>query len=387
MGPSDSLFVTIPLSSPSNGRRRYRDLGRYLLYFSASVVFVLVGACAVVQALGAHCGDKQPEPSTHSEEKKTESNDIVGAGDESSEQIFPIVADESSEKGIPNVAEDDFQIPFWRTSFLMAHDSATGFIQDETMRKMRQTQTVDFVGQLNCGARVLDLRLAYAAGDVLYQHAGAYFGAGFGWFSRETVKETVPAIIKWAQKNPEELVVLAISHCMRKALSIAWRKSSCLETDFTDAFVRQGARLETSCDVIRRWTYGDARKAGKMKHGGRVLVIPGEGACVEANYERNVNRADKILPYIEETMKNMKDKHMPFQVQVFNQQHLPNDVDMNLEVNKMVLNWASHTEVLKDANFIEINHICASGPTIAQSIGTQVYDDHLEKCQAACSLA
>jgi hypothetical protein len=60
--------------------------------------------------------------------------------------------------------------------FLLAHDSATGYVGNDLDRNEIKAQEKNFAGQLNCGARALDLRLGFqkSGGPLKFHHGPVY---------------------------------------------------------------------------------------------------------------------------------------------------------------------------------------------------------------------
>ena len=56
-------------------------------------------------------------------------------------------------------------------AILMSHDAATGYLQrDHVVADWAITQSIDLVGQLDCGARSFDYRPYYTNGELFAHH-------------------------------------------------------------------------------------------------------------------------------------------------------------------------------------------------------------------------
>ena len=93
-------------------------------------------------------------------------------------------------------------------NFLLAYDAATGYVGADVERNQIKAQETNFVGQLNCGARALDLRLGFqqSGGSLKFHHGPIYM-------QDQTVANTMPDVMQWAADHPTELVLLLLSHC------------------------------------------------------------------------------------------------------------------------------------------------------------------------------
>lgn len=164
-------------------------------------------------------------------------------------------------------------IKMYKTRFLLAHDSATGFMGSWDVRDAwMKTQSTVFIGQLDCGARALDLRVGFqdAGGPLKFHHGGLYMAdqtvAGeMGkslLLSLDHLSHVLPylkichircnsprymlplslslpePIKQWAASNPEELVLLLVSHCLNGS-------GDCINPDFTTPFSSSGIKFVT----------------------------------------------------------------------------------------------------------------------------------------------
>eukprot|EP01051_Picozoa_sp_SAG22_P013968 SAG22_NODE_1631_length_3936_cov_2.342716_1_plen_222_part_00 len=99
------------------------------------------------------------------------------------------------------------------TAFLMTHDSATGYLKPggTQWNRWMQTQETTLVGQLNCGARAIDLRPTWQHNRTLFMHHDFLV-------PNETLADAVGSVLRWAAERQQagrerELVLLYVSHC------------------------------------------------------------------------------------------------------------------------------------------------------------------------------
>ncbi|CAE7276544.1 ppt2-b [Symbiodinium natans] len=292
---------------------------------------------------------------------------------------------------------------FRQSPFLMTHDSATGYAGGGlNAPNMIRTQGVDFVGQLACGARAFDMRTMKKGDtfeDVSFHH-GSFSGGRmtYGWISDQTVRETIPQIINWCQQHPNELVVILLSHCyetpkattgietMKPATEI-----SCTSDEMLQVFTELGVPVESDCSTLDSMTLDEAKSHATMDTGGRLLLIPGEGYCVESNYDPGVTGQSQLADYSDRTMAAMREGSKPFQAQEFLQQSMETDgtfgnVPLSADLNAQVLAWIISTNMFQGVNFLEMNLICAYGNSISQTLGAQVTMADQQQCAAACSV-
>jgi len=293
----------------------------------------------------------------------------------------------------------------FRTSpFLMTHDSATGYIGDGDLlyRDSARTQSVNLREQLDCGARVLGLRVLVNGNDfqdIRFHHTSSIAGGyHVGWVSEDQrLSNTLPGLVEWSRAHPEELVILAVSECYTKRSrtlippfsKFDWHQIDCADARLMRAFTDLGVKAETSCHKLTKWTLLEARQAARMDGGGRMLVIPGEGKadCVASNFDPQVRASDQVRPYVERTMKAAMSQETLFQVQAL-QQQAGLVVPLNAELNRDVESWLQDVpSVFKGVNFLEINGICAHGVAISRLLGANVSREDGDMCKAHCMRA
>jgi len=287
------------------------------------------------------------------------------------------------------------EILFRNAPLLMTHDSATGYVGDlDPLKEPTKTQWLSLLGQLECGVRAFDLRLVAAYEDfrqLHYHHTGA---GGWGWKSDQMVSDTVPSLIDWSRAHPDELVVLVVSHCAATkgpvtvgALApIGWKDISCTQDDVVEAFQNLGVKVQTSCDVLNTWTLDQALEFATMDKGGKMLMIPGEGGCVEPNYNDQITSIGQVEGYVDDTMAKAPSIGRPFQVQSLIQQE-GLSVPVSAELNKDVYEWVTTSDLYDGVNFLEINLACAYATSISSALGANITSESANSCIQLCETA
>mmetsp|Transcript_102503 Transcript_102503/g.330742 ORF Transcript_102503/g.330742 Transcript_102503/m.330742 type:complete len:326 (-) Transcript_102503:63-1040(-) len=270
------------------------------------------------------------------------------------------------------------------TSLLMAHDAATGFVGELDIRRpFVQTQTVDLVQQLSCGARAMDIRIVLEHdGSLRYHH-----GRGIpSWVSDDqTLDNTLPDLTKWAAEHPSELVLFMLSHCFTRAsLELKWEELDCTDSRILAGFTKSGLRVQTNCSTVNAWTAAEARQHAAMANGGKMIVVPGEGQCLDANFEPKNTKREMIEPYVERTVQaGRKEEHL-WSVQAIVQQKFEVPLGDSAVLNPQAVDWAKGGKILQGVNFFEVNLICASGQALAAAFGTKVTEADRTACAKAC---
>jgi len=268
--------------------------------------------------------------------------------------------------------------------FIMTHDSATGFMGRYDVRDLvAQSQTIDLVEQLTCGARSLDIRLVVDEDEtVIYFHHGSGM---VSWVSKQTLQGEWPKLAQWARDHPEELVVLVISHCQVRQGWFHWQSSKCSEDRWIKEVKRLGLTFETNCKTLSSMTMGEAMKKSRLADGGHMLAV--DGACVQDNWDPDITSAERVKPYVEKTMKEMHAQHEKtlFQVQSFIQQQML--VPLNSSLNQAILSWITTSKLYAGVNLLEINLMCAYGASMASALGYTISSEDYQTCRSNCHLA
>ncbi len=166
--------------------------------------------------------------------------------------------------------------------FVLAHDSATGYVGHDPDAPQIKAQEKEFVGQLDCGARALDLRLGFqqSGGPLKFHHGPAYM-------QEQTVANTMPGVLKWAGEHPTELVLLLLSHCLNG------HDSTTCSTSFSKPFTDVGIHVITDSTQLAGMTLEAAEKLAKVKSGGMVLATFADDSFVDSTY----SQAGKVVTY------------------------------------------------------------------------------------------
>jgi len=235
--------------------------------------------------------------------------------------------------------------------------------------------------QLTCGARALDIRVMLDHdGSLRYHH-----GKGFAWVSDQTLDSTLPGLVQWSQDHPTEFVLLMLSHCYtRKLVDLKWEDVSCTDSRLIGAFTKQGIKATTDCSTVNAWTLADAEQHATMEHGGKMLVIPGEGYCMSANWDNTVTKRELVKPYVERTMQASRSGHHLFSVEALVQQRLTVPLADSAVLNPEILQWLKNGDLLRGVNLLEINLICSSGVLISKALGAVVSESDQNTCISHC---
>ncbi|CAE8623002.1 unnamed protein product [Polarella glacialis] len=288
----------------------------------------------------------------------------------------------------------------FRTSpFLMSHDSATGFMGVDDLRDISaQAQFTGFTQQLDCGVRAIDIRTVVNQVDIFDHLSTIQFfhgsivehGLFVGWVSDQTVKSSMPEITAWARTHPDELVVLVLSHCYKRRNFLPfWEGMSCTDDSMVLAFADQGIKAQMDCNTLNSWTLYQAKAYATMDGGGgKVLLIPGEGYCVDAGFDSSVTEAELVQPYLEKRKGQAASMGRPYQTQALIQQNSI-AVPVLAHLNEQVSTWSQQYPqgLFQGVNFLEVNMACSYGTSISENIGAKVSDDDRQKCKQHCKVA
>jgi len=291
----------------------------------------------------------------------------------------------------------------WKSPFLMSHDAATGYMGGGINHVgVVKTQSLVLPAQLSCGVRAFDLRLAaigsFFSGpdsyssfeDIRYHHGmNSFGGLMHGWISRDqSVANTVPSLVEWSRAHPEELVLIVISHCLysrRSKTPTHVTDVACYDHRFLDAFTKHGVREQMDCNILNSWTLEQTHQAATMEGGGKLLLIPGEGFCVNDNWEPDVESIPDVDRYMGRAMDRSRDGNRLFQIQAFQQQKL--FVPLSNDNNAMVYDRILGSDTLTGVNLLEMNLICSHGVSISRALGATVTDGDYDQCKRDCAYA
>ena len=214
-----------------------------------------------------------------------------------------------------------------RTPFLMTHEAGTSLMRrgDRNYDAARRSQSIGIADQLSCGARALDLRLVATVGSSFTQ-ARLWSGdlkpddepdpanCTHCWVSNasQTLESVVRELKGWCKAHPDELVLVVTSHCRSRDNNDTlddWHKADCtLDSGdlWVPAFEELGVNTISSCPRAAQDdpTFEEAKKQARANGhtDSCVLVVPGEGECVMANYDSDVTTIPDVKEYVEDTM-------------------------------------------------------------------------------------
>jgi len=281
-----------------------------------------------------------------------------------------------------------------QSPLLMTHDSATGYIGVDDLRKsVAMTQTISLVDQLNCGARALDMRLFQSSyrpleiGSMRRRSIQYHHGKFPAWTSDQSLDTTLPGLVDWARRHPTELVLFLTANTYHSNSVGALAGDGDMTHDPTlmkevrTKFEWFGVRWEFDCDKINGWELEDAMAAAKMDNGGMMIVLD-EMNCIDSMWDSSINSRSQVQDYVRQHMVQGRASSKMFTVQSLIQQSgvsVPLDADLNHDV----LKWIGQG-LYDGVNLLEVNTVCAYGPDIASKLGAAVSDADLKICRAAC---
>lgn len=155
---------------------------------------------------------------------------------------------------------------------IMAHDAASGEIVEErdfVLADWTKTQDVGLVGQLDCGTRSFDYRPYNDDGTIIAHHGGVKI--------HKTMESSLSEITDWNSKNPEDLVVLYISH---------FDGDDGGEEAVTSLLDSYKVPYVKDCSQLNTVTYSEAQTMGTRSTGGSLIAI---FECTEEYYDENIN--------------------------------------------------------------------------------------------------
>jgi len=161
-------------------------------------------------------------------------------------------------------------------SFLMSHDSATGYIKARKKSKVglvwpyAKNQVGNVYQQLDAGARALDLRVKLLTNGSLGFHHGVV---------------TIPVLfetllqdaIQWCSHNPDELVLLLPSHF--EYGNVYYQaddgEDGSIVTKMATLYEKYGVAY-LKCSDVYGFTVGEAFEAAQLRSGGYLLALDGQ---------------------------------------------------------------------------------------------------------------
>ncbi len=143
-------------------------------------------------------------------------------------------------------------IPLSEWAFVTSHDAGTGYLQgSDILTLLAKTQTVGLSGQLDCGVRAFDLRPTILAnGSVIMSHGPVLIPT--------LLSTAIQDVVMWAARNPSELILIYISHCLTAASGIT---RACLGSVYSDVFTAAGLTLLSNCTMVNGLTVKAAMDA------------------------------------------------------------------------------------------------------------------------------
>lgn len=279
--------------------------------------------------------------------------------------------------------------------FLMSHDSATGYIGVDDLRKdAAMCQTVSLLDQLYCGVRAFDLRMFQAAysplgiGSTRRRTIRFHHGKDPAWTSQQSVDGVLQDLVNWAGAHPSELVLIMASHTYHTDSVGALAGDGNMVHDTTlmsevhAKFQDFNVPWEFDCNKINSWSLDEAKAAATMANGGKMIVLDGSN-CYDDMYVSSIDTEDAVKGYVDTHMAEGRTLTRMFSVQSFVQES-GITVPLHADLNQDILNWIGEG-VYDGVNLLEINTACAYGADISVKLGATVSSADLNTCKAACS--
>ncbi len=216
--------------------------------------------------------------------------------------IFSITSTSASAAGIADIYRTTSRdaLPLNLYPIIMTHDSATGELdesRDHIVADWARTQSASLVNQLNCGARAFDYRPKLEKDKQIYAHHG-------GITIRVPMSESVKNIMAWANSNPEDLVIIYVSHfdgdgCEDEVVKLL--------TSLRVKMIR-GTSTSTCQQQLQGLTYGKAKAMSTLHDGpGSVLAL---FDCMEENYDSKINCYSKDFTCYDTNTKQIPFDHL-----------------------------------------------------------------------------
>ena len=148
-------------------------------------------------------------------------------------------------------------VPINQFPFIITHDAGTGYLGSNPIDWWSKTQSTGLGGQAHCGARAFDIRPLSSGSKITFHHADISID--------KLLTDAVQELVTFANENPNELLLLYISHC---------QGDGCNERT-QQALEQIGVPSCTDGNQLSGATYGSVKKMGRLSGGGALLAIYG----------------------------------------------------------------------------------------------------------------
>lgn len=303
---------------------------------------------------------------------------------------------------------------------LMTHDAATGYVGSMDIRaKFLKTQQVGLGSQLDCGVRAFDIRLIEIDGKAKFHHlSGTGVPASSGVLNQDLAGPLgLPVFTAWGDRNPDDLVILYISHCFKAsgtAKITEGKDCYSAEKGTPAAFFADIARKhnvwilnDDSPDgsVLNTLTLSQAKEKAKLAGQPAVMAVFTPPGIVTENFDPDVKWGgflshegewEKMKTYLHDTVSTGGASNRFWMTQAFWQgspvpstkdlnEKLVSDAPQSSRYGQMSSGQPVWTAVAEGRmNWLEINFVCYHGMELAEKLGTKVSDEDKDKCNAAC---
>ena len=283
-------------------------------------------------------------------------------------------------------------VPINQFPFVMTHDAGTGYMNGGVVSWWAKTQSTGLGGQANCGARAFDIRpLVIGNGHpITFHHADIAVD--------KALVDAVQELITFANENPNELLLLYISHCQGANCQAATQA----------ALANIGVPSCTDGGQLHGATYGSVKTMGRMSGGGAMLAIYGFvaenydasltcygdwGDCYAGGGKEEEGAFDPLWNYMRQVSAEAPASSGAFQMVQAHWQYDAESIatgvlhassiltdETRSAVNSQVADAVtcspcpgpSGLGVFKYANIIEVNNVCDGGGKLYDALRTRV---------------
>lgn len=150
-------------------------------------------------------------------------------------------------------------LPLNKVVMIQPHDAATGELderRDKIVARWTRTQNGTILDQLDCGARAFDYRPFLSEDGALYAHHGPIV-------IYKPMRETLREIQMWGRKNPSELILLSLSHCVTQRFENGYYSDECREEALA-LLEELDIHTITDCSEFEHMTYAQALSYGTI---------------------------------------------------------------------------------------------------------------------------
>eukprot|EP00931_Biecheleriopsis_adriatica_P060397 TRINITY_DN36271_c0_g1_i1.p1 TRINITY_DN36271_c0_g1~~TRINITY_DN36271_c0_g1_i1.p1 ORF type:complete len:373 (-),score=68.40 TRINITY_DN36271_c0_g1_i1:91-1143(-) len=294
------------------------------------------------------------------------------------------IAEKQASRKSSKIATGDDKL-LSQAAILMSHDSATGYLGTVTS-VFEKVQECGFTGQLSCGVRAFDLRLIWYNEQAHFHHSPAVPGAILPTTltTKNTLENTIHEFLDFAEKSPDELLILYISHCaLAQKANLVQEALPCSNDNFKKIYDDNKLLVMNEVEGLdlKTLTVEKAKQMAKDK-GGKSIIIFTDDTLVDEDYDDSVKcsalysscESEFSGPwtnYLNTFIDGEKD-HSKMQILQAHWQGTGVSV-ANRDFNQRVADPQGPVmQHLDKVNLLEINWVGDGGKEIAMGLGTKV---------------